>query len=159
MWSLKITSRWNCFPVLSYLRENFPLQRAKSTSACFVNILVVLRCLHYCGFCFFAFRHILFSLYLRVLYGWIREQARWSKLCVLICYPSGHDRPILPPLGFPARAPQEKVLALQHCSNITTLCSVKNRRCKSSHLRWSYTGRFATTIFSATQRCNVGAML
>ena len=26
-------------------------------------------------------------------------------------------------------------------------------------LRWCYKGRFATTIFSATQRCNVGTML
>ena len=26
-------------------------------------------------------------------------------------------------------------------------------------LRWCYTGRFATTIFSVTQRCNVGTML
>ena len=26
-------------------------------------------------------------------------------------------------------------------------------------LRWCYTGQFATTIFSATKRCNVGTML
>ena len=31
--------------------------------------------------------------------------------------------------------------------------------CLISPLRWCYTGRFAATIFSATQRCNVGTML
>ena len=66
-------------------------------------------------------------------------------------------------------------------NNVATLCCPKNRRCESSRvtsplqqfcktsctillpvlpytLRWCCTGRFARTIFTATQRCNVGTM-
>ena len=34
--------------------------------------------------------------YPNLLYGWLRERARCSESCVLICYPSGQDGPILP---------------------------------------------------------------
>ena len=66
-------------------------------------------------------------------------------------------------------------------NNVATLCCPKNRRCESPRvtspsqqfcktsctillpvlpytLRWCCTGRFARTIFTATQRCNVGTM-
>ena len=52
---------------------------------------------------------------------------------------------------------------LQHCSIIATLFCAKNLRRESfrvtSPLRWRYTGRFTTTILSATQRCHAIAML
>ena len=47
--------------------------------------------------------------------------------------------------------------------NIFPECRFKKQRFLGSRnldsLRWCYTGRFATTIFSATQRCNFGTML
>ena len=34
--------------------------------------------------------------YNNLLYGWLREGARWSESCVLIGYPSGQDGPSCP---------------------------------------------------------------
>ena len=45
----------------------------------------------------------------------------------------------------------------QHCSNIATLCWAKSRPGESSRL--CYTGRFATTIFNATQHFHIVATL
>ena len=39
-----------------------------------------------------------------LLHGWLREQTRWSKSCVLIGYPSGHYGPILDCPLDPAKA-------------------------------------------------------
>ena len=41
----------------------------------------------------------------------------------------------------------------------TKMAARFSRRLISTILRWRYTGRFATTIFSATHRCNIGPML
>ena len=41
-------------------------------------------------------------------------------------------------------------------NNVVMLCCTKNRHCKL--FRVTHTERFTTTVFSATQRCNIGTM-
>ena len=69
-------------------------------------------------------------------------------------------------LKLPISYPHATIFSATHSkqcgNNGATLCCAKNRRCDfnlshvASPLRWCYTERFATTIFSATQRCNFG---
>ena len=42
-------------------------------------------------------------------------------------------------------------------NNVVLLCCTKNRHCKS--FRVTHTERFTTTVFSATQRCNVNGTI
>ena len=56
-----------------------------------------------------------------LLYGWLCEQARWSKSCVLISYPSGQDEPILLVRVLPLHSCNLGVIFLHYIINYSLL--------------------------------------
>ena len=70
------------------------------------------------------------KLYCSLLYGWVRDWARWSESCVLIGYPSGQEGLFLPARNFLRRSRKKKFsFWLYNKSLIDQACAVKMAVC------------------------------
>ena len=75
---------------------------------------------------FLGSSNIWYSIYSLLLYGQLRERARWTKSGDVIGYPSGQDRAILPARDYTCCIPQEKFSRKPYNKSfIDQVCSVK----------------------------------